>query len=191
MEPSPGEISALLRQLSDGDRNAESQLVPLVYDELRRLARRYLRSDRADSLQATDLVNEAFLKLRGTLGIGWEGRAHFFAVASTQMRRILIDHARKKFAGKRFGGQIKLSLDAVAAFEGEQFEHLIDLDRALEKLARLDARQARAVELRFFSGLSLEEIAAVLGVNERTVKRDWVAAKAWLYGELSASRGAL
>jgi RNA polymerase sigma-70 factor, ECF subfamily len=179
-------ISVLLHQLGQGNREAETLLMAQVYDELRRLARKYMRMERANhTLQPTALVNEAYLRLIGQPGISWQNRAHFFAAAAQLMRRILVDHARAKHAGKRGGVQDQVTLDENIAVSKTNTVDVLALHEALEKLARLDARQARVVELHFFAGLTFEEIAYILETSERTVKRDWQMARAWLKLELS------
>ena len=180
----PGEITQLLVKAKNGDRKAESELVPLVYDELRRLARRYMRHERPDhTLQATALVHEAYLKLIDQRE-SWQNRAHFFGVAAQVMRRFLVDHARAKLAQKRGGSREEISLDAALAFSPAQSDQFLALDEALERLSRLDPRQGRIVELKFFGGLTDEEVAEVLAISIRTVKRDWSVARAWLFREL-------
>jgi RNA polymerase sigma-70 factor, ECF subfamily len=182
----PGDITQLLTKMTSGDHQAGSALVPLVYDELRRLARRYMRHERPDhTLQGTALVHEAYLRLIDQREITWQNRAHFFGVAAQVMRRILVDHARAKLAHKRGGAQQKISLDVAVAFTPEQSEQLLALNEALKRLSHLDPRQDRIVELKFFGGLTDEEVAVVLGISTRTVKRDWSVAKAWLFRELN------
>lgn len=186
---SPGEITALLTELQAGNRSAESRLVPLVYDELRRLARGYMRGERPDhTLQPTALVHEAYLRLIGQRGIAWQSRAHFFGVAAGLMRRILVDHARAHRAEKRGGHELKITLDEALVFTEEKSTELLAVDEALNRLTERDARQGSVVELRFFGGLSDEEAAKVLGISTRTVKRDWHVARAWLYKEISKGR---
>jgi RNA polymerase sigma factor (TIGR02999 family) len=186
MDPAPGEITQLLIQVTQGNQEAESRLIPLVYGELRRLARRYMRNERPDhTLQATALVHEAYLRLAGQKDISWQNRAHFFGVAANVMRRILVDHARAKLAKKRGGSDQKVSLDEAILVHPESPQQFLALDEALKELAKRDPRQSRIVELRFFGGLSEEEAAEVLGISVRTVKRDWNVARAWLYKELS------
>jgi RNA polymerase sigma-70 factor, ECF subfamily len=183
---SPGEVTNLLIQLKNGNRDAEPRLVPLVYAELRRLAGHYMRGERpGHTLQATALVHEAYLRLVGQKEISWQNRAHFFGVAANLMRRILVDHARAKQAKKRGGSGQKLSLDEAVLVKPEAPEQFLALDEALERLAKRDPRQSRIVELRFFGGLSEEETAEVLGISTRTVKRDWSVARAWLYQQLN------
>jgi len=183
---SRGEITQLLVRVSNGDREAESALMPLVYDELRRQARRYMRNERPNnSIQSTDLVHEAYLKLIEQREVNWQNRAHFFGVSAQLMRRILVDRARARLAEKRGGSREKVSLDSAVAFSAEQSEEFLALHEALERLAQRDPRQGRVVELKFFGGLTDEETAEVLGVAPRTVKRNWQVAKAWLLRELN------
>lgn len=180
----------LLAGLRKGDGAAESQLAAVVYGELRRIAARYMRRERADhTLQATALVNDAYMKLMAQ-NKDWQNRAHFFAVASSMMRRILVDHARGHQAIKRGGGVVKLDLEqpdakAGVIFTPERGEQLLALDEALSRLNHLDERQFRIVEMRFFGGMTDQEIAEVLEISVRTVVREWVLARAWLHGELS------
>jgi RNA polymerase sigma-70 factor, ECF subfamily len=182
---SPGDITVLLSELRAGNRSAESRLMPLVYSELRRVARRYMRNERPDhTLEPTALVHEAYLRLVGQREINWQNRAHFFGVAAQLMRRILVDHARARKAEKRGGHESKLALDEGLAFTEEKSAELLALDEALTRLSQRDPRLGRAVELRFFAGLSEEEAAEVLGISTRTVKRDWQTARAWLYKEI-------
>jgi RNA polymerase sigma factor (TIGR02999 family) len=185
MAEEAGEITRILNDLRDGKSGAQDQLIPLVYGELRRLAAQYLRRERpGHSLEATALVHEAYLRLVGQRDKDWHNRAHFFGVAAHLMRLILVDHARKRRALRHGGGGQRLSLDSVLLFSEEQFEELIALDEALERLAQIDPRMVKVVELRYFSDLSVEETAEVLGVSARTVKRDWQFAKPWLHAEL-------
>jgi len=178
------DVSGLLRAWSDGDRTALDQLTPIVYEELRRLAAHYMRQEQpGHSLQATALVNEAYLRLVDYKHMRWENRAHFFAVSAQLMRRILVDHARRHNL-KRGRGVEHISLDETAVVGGERPDDLVQLDNALEGLARMDPRKAQVVELRFFGGLSVEETAEVLKVSGVTVMRDWSSAKAWLYREM-------
>jgi RNA polymerase sigma-70 factor (ECF subfamily) len=190
--PEPGgsdnSITALLAELSAGNRDVESRLIPQVYGELRRLAAHYMRSERGNhTLQPTALVNEAYTRLVQQPQIPWQNRAHFFATASHLMRHILVDHARARRAGKRGGLQRQVTLDDALLPSSERTMDVLILDEALENLAQFDPRQARIVELHFFGGLTFAEIALVLKVTERTVKRDWSMARAWLKGELSKS----
>lgn len=183
--PHTQEVTQLLAKLSGGDRSALDDLLPLVYDELRRLADRYLRRERSDhTLQATALVNEAYLRLVDQ-NVPWQNRAHFFGVAAEMMRRILVDYARERKAAKRGSGGIKLSLDEAINMSDERATDLIALDEALTALAQFDPQKSRIVELRFFAGLSIEETARVLGIGTATVIRQWRMAKAWLYHEVS------
>jgi RNA polymerase sigma-70 factor (ECF subfamily) len=187
-EPAAGDISTLLRAWSDGDRNALERLTPIVYDELHRLARRYMRRERpGQTLQTTALVNEAYMRLVDYSRMQWQDRAHFFAVSSQLMRRILVDRARRRNL-KRGGGAPHVSLDEVAVVGGWDADsggNLAALDDALNALALLDPRKVQVVEMRFFGGLTLEETAEVLKVSPVTVRRDLRTAKAWLYRELT------
>jgi RNA polymerase sigma factor (TIGR02999 family) len=180
-----GEVTQLLIELRRGNREAEAQLIPLVYKELRRIAGMYMRKeDPRHSLQPTALVHEAYLRLTRVEQIDWQGRSHFFAIAATLMRRILIDHVRNHGAQKRGRGWDEQSLNEAILPAPERVPEILALDEALDRLARLDQRQARVVELRFFAGMNEEETGIALGVSARTVKRDWRLAKAWLYNEL-------
>lgn len=179
------EITRLLADWGNGDRQALEKLTPLVYDELRRLAARYLRQERAGhTLQSTALVHEAYMKLVGQNNVRWQNRAHFFGIAAQMIRRILVDYARARKADKRGAGAEKLSLDEAIALPGGQDLDLVALDDALEGLAKIDPRQSRLVELRFFAGLTIEETAEVMQMSLATAKRDWVSAKAWLSREV-------
>ena len=179
------DVTALLSELASGNQAAGDRLVPLVYDELKRLARRYMRRERSDhTLQATALVHEAYMKLVRQEAVNWQSRSHFFGIAAQLMRRILIDHARGHLREKRGGVKEILPLNEALVFSPEHSEELVKLNEALERLSKLDARQSRIVELRFFGGLSVEETAEFLGISPKTVKRDWSVAKAWLHGEL-------
>jgi RNA polymerase sigma-70 factor (ECF subfamily) len=177
----PSQVSTLLRQWSGGDEQALDQLVPIIYEELRRLAHYQMRRERiSHTLQTTALVHEVYLRLCGHDSPRWEDRAHFFAVAARMMRRILVDSARRRGAVKR-GPDIHVTIDdALTVPVPEQFD-LIALDGALEQLAEFDARKCQVVEMRFFAGLKAKEIAAVLKTTEATVRRDWIIAKAWLF----------
>jgi RNA polymerase sigma factor (TIGR02999 family) len=184
-----GDVSTLLRAWSDGDQNALDQLTPIVYEELRRLAGHYLRGERTGhSLQATALVNEAYLRLVDYKRMRWENRAHFFAVSAQLMRRILVDHARRHNL-KRGGAIQHVALEDTAVLGGDRDENLVVLDDALQALARIDLRKAQVVELRFFGGLSVEETAEVLKVSPVTVMRDWSTARTWLYREMCGGAG--
>jgi RNA polymerase sigma factor (TIGR02999 family) len=180
-------ITKLLREWSDGNREALDNLLPLVYDELHRQAARYLRRERPDhTLQTTALIHEAYLKLIDQRETNWESRTHFFAIAAQAMRRILVDYARKKNRGKRGGTGSDLSLEKAALVVSEEKSvDLIALDEALTRLAVEDAQQARVVELRYFGGLTLEETAKALNISPATISRDWFMAKAWLHRELT------
>jgi len=182
----PGhDVTILLERLRDGDSRALEKLMPVVHAELRRIARAHLRHERPwHTLQATELAHEAYLRLAGHGQHDWRDRVHFFAVASGIMRRILIDHARKRAAARRGGGAPHVPLDEAAALVGDRPEDLVALDDALSRLGVLDPRQERIVELRFFGGLDVAETAAVLGISTRTVKREWSVARAWLRAEL-------
>jgi len=184
------EITSLLLDTSAGSRESLDRLYPLVYDELRALAASYLRRESgAQTLQATALVNEAYLKLINGDGVDWKGRAHFFAVAAKAMRYVLLDHARRRRAEKRGGVMRRLSLDETALVAVESDENLLALDEALTRLAASDERAARIVELRYFGGLTDEEAAAVVGVSEATAKRDLRFARAWLSAALGVGDG--
>jgi RNA polymerase sigma-70 factor, ECF subfamily len=176
-------LTELLIEWREGDKTALDKLTPLVYDELRRIAHRYARRERnGHTLQTTALVNEAYLRLAGTKNIEWQNRSHFFAVTAQVMRNVLIDHARRRLYAKRGGQAQQVPIDDVPLEMSEQrADELVVLDEALSDLAHLDPRKARVVELRYFGGLSLEETAEVLGISLMTVRRDWRAAKAWLY----------
>ena len=186
MTPSPPNVTELLRNWSDGDKQAQEKLFQVVYDELHRQAARYLRNEQPGlSLQTTDLIHEAYLRLINQEYVEWQNRLHFFAIAAKVMRRVLVDHVRSRQAAKRGGGDIRLPLeDAIVVSPGLDLD-FVALDEALTKLAGIDPQQSQIVELRFFSGLSVEETAQVLDVSERTIKRDWNVAKAWLRRELS------
>jgi RNA polymerase sigma factor (TIGR02999 family) len=184
-----GSVSELLVAWSDGDMDAREALVPLVHRELRRRAAAYLRRERRDhTLQPTALVNEAYVRLLGQQRASWQNRAQFFAVAAQIMRRILVDHARERQAAKRDGGT-RITLDDAAAIEPPIECDLLMLHDALEALARLDERQAQIVELKYFGGLSEEDVAAVLSLSRATITREWQLAKAWLYRRLTKGRG--
>lgn len=186
MDSGPPTITQLLVQWSSGDQQALDQLTPLVYDELRQMARTYLRRERSDhTLQATALVHEAYLRLIDQHSVSWQNRAHFFGVASQMMRRILVNHALARAAEKRGGGTERLSLDETVSFADQRELDLIALDEALKELERLDPQQTRIVELRFFGGLSIEETAEALKVSPATVKRDWSTARLWLRRQLA------
>ena len=180
------EVTGLLRAWRSGDRSAEERLLSLVYAELQRIARRQLRREApGHTLQTTALVHEAYLRLLGQRGVDWQDRAHFLAIASTMMRRVLVDHARARLAGKRAHRRATLDDAAGVAEDGGREVELLDLDRALDRLAAEHGRGARIVEMRFFAGLENREIGAVLDLSERTVEREWVFARAWLRRELA------
>ncbi len=191
MESSPSEVTALLHRWSKGDIAAREQLIPMVYEELRRIARLSL-SRRAPNhtLQSAALVNEAYLRLIDHTSVRWDNRLHFFAVSAQLMRRILVDHARRKQAGKRGGGAPPLLLDEAEFMPQQRDVDLIALDDALTNLAKLDERQCRMVELRFFAGMSIDETSQALGVSPATVKRDWTTARLWLIREMNVRTGA-
>jgi RNA polymerase sigma factor (TIGR02999 family) len=179
------DVTLLLKQLSNGNQDVLDELVPLVYDELRRLAAYHLRQERSNhTLQATALVHEAYLSLVDQRHVDWKNRSHFFGVAAHLMRRILLMHARQHHAAKRGGSAQRISLDEAVVFTRERSAELVALDGLLTRLAELDPQQARIVELRFFGGLSVEETADLLGISSATVKRDWAMAKAWLAREM-------
>ncbi len=180
--PSPQEVTQLLAAWGKGDRSALDKLFPLVHSELRRIAQRQMSQERpGHTLQATALVNEAYLKLAGQQGFDWQNRAHFFAVCAQVMRHILIDHARAHARDKRGGGAVKVSLNEALVVAADQAGHFIALDEALRVLERLDPQKGQIVELRYFGGLSIEEAAEVMNISPRTVRREWQRAKAWLY----------
>jgi RNA polymerase sigma factor (TIGR02999 family) len=182
---SSARVSKLLLNWGQGDQGAREALIPLGYDELRRLARRHLRRERPDhTLQSAALVNEAYLRLVRQEQPQWQNRAHFFGVAAQLMRHILVDHARNRAAAKRGAGVPRLELDPEVGLPQERGVDLVALDDALNQLAALDAQQSRVVELRFFGGLSIEETSVVLGISPATVKREWATARAWLQREM-------
>ena len=183
-----GEVTHLLHELKRGNKEAEGMLIPLVYNELRHIAAGYVRRESPwHSLQPTALVHEAYLRLTDIKSIDWQGRSHFFAVSATIMRRILVDHARASQARKRGDGWDAVSLNEAILPSLERAPEIVALDEALNRLALLDERQAKIVELRFFAGMTEEETGNVLGISSRTVKRDWRVAKAWLFKELHCS----
>lgn len=185
MAPSSKDVTQMLLDWSYGDRAALDHLMPLVYNELRRLAQHYLRQERpTHTLQATALVHEVYLRLIDQRQVRWQNRAHFFAIAAQMMRRILVNYARDQQALKRSGSGQKLFLDEVLALSADRDVDLVALDEALTRLAVLDPQQSRIVELRFFGGLRIEEVAEALGISPATVKRDWGMARAWLRREV-------
>lgn len=183
---SPAHVTELLRAWGGGDPAALNELLPHIYDELRRLAGHYLRRERPDhTLQPTALVHEAYLRLIDTNNVRWQNRAHFFGAAAQAMRRILVDHARQHAAAKRGGAEHRVTLDESVALAEQRDVDLLLLDDALDRLEEMDVQKSRMVELRFFGGLSLEETAEVMGVSEATVTRQWRTTRAWLHRELS------
>jgi len=187
-----GVITDLLVQLTEGNREVASKLVPLVYNELHRLADHYMRRERSNhTLQATALVNEAYLKLVQQRSVNWQTRAHFFGLAAQLMRRILTDHARRYLRQKRPGAHEVVPFEEAAVFSPNRSEELLRLDVSLERLTERDPRQGKIVELRFFGGLTVEETAGLLGISSKTVKREWSFAKAWLHGDMKLNHGNL
>ncbi len=181
----PGEVTRLLLELRNGNRTAEERLIPLVYKQLRRMAARRIENEgRRNPFQPTDLVHEAYLRLAQFKEVDWQSRTHFYAVAATVMRRILVDQARAHQAVKRGEGAVAITLDETVFAAPQRGAEILALDEALNRLAKLDERQSKVVELRFFAGMSEEETGEVLGISARTVKRDWRVAKAWLFAEL-------
>jgi len=186
--PKQHEITQLLAEWSDGNQSALDELYPLVYDELHRLARRYMSRERkGHTLQTTALINEAYVRLVDQKNVHWANRSHFFAISAQIMRRILIDHARRHAYAKRGGGAQQVTLDEAVAVTSGIGSELLRLDEALKTLSEMDPRRSQVVELRYFGGLNNEEIAGVLHVSENTVTRDWNMARAWLYQQLSES----
>jgi RNA polymerase sigma factor (TIGR02999 family) len=182
----PTDVTQLLLDWNAGDQGALAELMPLVYAELRQIAARQLRRERRDhTLQPTALVHEAWMRLVHTERLTWQNRAHFLGVAAELMRRVLVDHARRRGAGIRGGGETRLSLDEAIGAAQPREVNLLALDDALTSLATLDPRQSRIVELKYFGGLEIEEIAEVVGISPATVKRDWQWARAWLQREIS------
>lgn len=179
-------VTELLQGWTKGDKQALDKLVPIVYDELRRQASGYLRRERAGhTLQTTALINEAYIRLINQKNPQWENRAHFFAIAAKIMRQILVDHARTRGRAKRGGSAVRVSLSEATALIKDPDINILEIDEALKRLEALDPHQSRIVELRFFSGLTVEETAAVLDISPATVKREWSVAKAWLHREIS------
>jgi RNA polymerase sigma factor (TIGR02999 family) len=186
MAPSPREVTQLLIDWRNGDQAALDKLMPLVYEELRRIAHRYMRRERpGHTLQTTALVNEAYLRLVGNRNVEFQDRAHFFAVAAQVMRHLLVDYARSRKYAKRGGSARRVTLDEAAVVSPGHDDQLLALDQALVKLASIDQRKSKLVEMRYFGGLNTEETAEVLGVSAITVKREWQKAKAWLYREIN------
>ncbi|HEV2462579.1 MAG TPA: sigma-70 family RNA polymerase sigma factor [Acidobacteriaceae bacterium] len=184
-----GEVTSLLAAWGKGDQNALNELMPLVYNELHRMARRAWSShDQGNTLQPTVLIHEAYLKLAGAEAISFQNRGHFFAVACTAMRHILVNHAKSHLAEKRGSGQVKLSIDDVQPAMRQEAEEVVALHQALERLQALDARKSRVVEMRYFGGLSIEETAEALGISIITVNRDWRLARTWLVREMNGEK---
>jgi RNA polymerase sigma factor (TIGR02999 family) len=183
--PNQHEITELLEQWSGGNQTALDKLYPLVYEELRRLARSYMkREPKGHTLQTTALINEAYVRIVDQKSVHWQNRSHFFAISAQIMRRILVDHARRYLHAKRGGGARRISLDEAMIVAAERSEEVLMLDEALSNLARMDPRRCQVVELRYFAGLNNQEIASVLHISENTVMRDWNLARAWLYQQL-------
>lgn len=179
-------VAELLAKLAEGEDEAADRLMPLVYDRLRGLAQKLLRHESpAHTLQPTALVNEAYLRMLGQSEVDWQGKTHFFAIGAKMMRRILVDHARRKHSKKRGGGMHRISLADDLCVSNRNDEDVLAIEEALKKLAKLDARQAQIVELRFYGGLTVEEVAEVLNVSKRTVESDWTMLRAWLRRELT------
>lgn len=190
MKEAANDITQLLLAWGDGDKMALERLMPLVYDELRRIAAKYMRGQRAGhTLQTTALVNEAYLRLIDSSRVNWQNRTHFFAISAQLMRRVLVDFARAKNSLKRGGERIQITLDErIEAVSGERETDLVALDEALQALAEMNERQAQIVELRYFGGLTEEEIAETLNISTRTVRRDWSVARAWLFRRMNSGR---
>ncbi len=185
MQHTQNYVTRLLNDYSQGNRLVLTEILPLVYNELRKISSKYLREEhRNHTFQTTELVHEAFIKLIGNENVSWESRAHFFGIAANSMRQILVDHARKRNSYKRGSGEKKLSLEEAPTIAAESNEQILALDMALNKLESLDERSSKIVEMRFFSGLSIEETAEALNISISTAKRDWNFAKAWLYREI-------
>jgi RNA polymerase sigma-70 factor (ECF subfamily) len=190
MEPTPGvEVTALLRALTAGDQKALAQLMAVLYQELRRIAYGYMRREREDhTLQTSDLINEAYLRLVGASSVECEGRIHFLALAAQTMRRILVEHARSRAYLKRGGGMVRMPLEEAMVMAPDRDPQLLALDDALTELAKFDSRKAQIVEMRFFAGLSVEETAEALKVSPQTVLRDWKLSKLWLTRQMTPSK---
>jgi RNA polymerase sigma factor (TIGR02999 family) len=187
-DPIPSEVTQLLGQWGGGDGVALDELMPLVYEELRRLAHGHMARERGDhTLQTTALVNEAYLKLKDQRGARWQNRAQFFAVAAQMMRRILVDYARRHVAAKRGEGAVQVTLDDAMLVSRDKTDEMLALDEALQKLEQIDKRRSQVAVMRFFAGLSAEETAEALSISTETVTRDWRLARAWLRNELSAA----
>ena len=187
MSDSDHDVTVLLREWSGGNQQALTDLLPIIYDELRRVAHQYLHREHTDqTLQTTALVHEAYLKLIDQRSVNWQNRAHFFAIAAQAMRRILIDNARRRTAGKRGKGE-KISLEDVATVSTQKHQSLLALDEALHELEKIDPQQSRIIELRYFGGLTIEETATAMDISPATVKREWAMARAWLYKALTTA----
>jgi RNA polymerase sigma factor (TIGR02999 family) len=186
---SPREVTRLLISWCDGDENALERLMPMIYRSLQQIAHRHLNRERGPhTLQTTALVHEAYMKIVDQKSVHWKNRSHFFAIASQAMRRILIDHARKKLADKRAGDVAPVALEEIDVAVVGKDQNLIALDEALNDLEKTDSQQSRIIELRYFGGLTVEETAEVLQISQRTVAREWAMARAWLYGRLSGKK---
>ena len=192
MPDAVGDVTALLGQIRAGNQDVAGQLVPLIYDELRRIAGAQMRRERAGhTLQATALVHEAYMRLAGEQEIQWQNRAHFFAIAARVMRQVLLDYARQRRAEKRGGeGAQNVEIDVELLLGANRIEEIVALDEVVTRLSELDPQQGRLVELRFFAGLNVEETAEVMGISESTVKREWRLAKAWLHRALATAESA-
>ena len=185
-EPESPDISRILEKVSSGDAHAAHELLPLVYEQLRAAARKQMAQERRDhTLQATALVHEAYVRLVGSRDVSWENRAHFYVAAAEAMRRVLIEHARKRGREKRGGERQRIPLSGDELALDPNYEEIMSVDAAIRRLEKQDGRMARIVRLRFFAGLGVKEIAAVLGLSDRTVRREWALARAWLHRELS------
>jgi RNA polymerase sigma factor (TIGR02999 family) len=187
-EPIPADVTQLLEQWSGGDREALDEIIPLVYDELRRMARGHMAQERAGhTIQATALVNEVYLKMKNERGSNWTNRAQFFAIAAQMMRRILVDHARQHSSAKRGGGAQQVTLEDAMLVSKDNASEMLAIDEALGKLEQLDQRKSQVAVMRFFAGLTVEETAEALAISIETVARDWRFARAWLRNELGAA----
>lgn len=190
MPGSGGDVTLLLAQLRDGNQEAANELVPLVYAELRRIAGAYMQRERlGHTLQATALVHEAYMRLAGGQQMEWQNRAHFYALAANTMRQVLLDYARRRHADKRGGADArKVDIDAELLVGSNTLDDVIVIDEVLQRLAKIDPRQSRLIELRFFAGLTMDEAAEVMGVSTVTIKREWRSAKAWLHREMTTAK---
>lgn len=190
MPPSNENVTLLLAELRGGNQEAATRLIPIVYNELKRMAGAQMQRERpGHTLQATALVHEAYMRMAGGEQGPWQNRAHFFAIAANAMRQVLMDHARRRHAGKRGGANaLKVDIDTELLISGDKLEDVIAIDEALDRLAKIDPRQSRLVELRFFAGLDVEQAAEVMGVSPTTIKREWRSARAWLHGELALKK---